>query len=75
MKLCECGHKKAVHNQKDGCMYQYAPGSHHDYQDTLGFCVCTEYYWVDLNCNCGKDVSQHDASQARACLHDFLVQS
>lgn len=47
MTLCECGHKKSVHNKIEGCMYQYGPKSQHDYQDSRGFCVCTEYYRIE----------------------------
>jgi len=48
MTLCECGHNKTQHNKKYGCTYQYDPKSTHDYQDSRGFCICTEFYRIDF---------------------------
>jgi len=47
MTLCECGHKKSVHNQTEGCMYQYSPKADTDYKDRNGYCICTEFYRIE----------------------------
>lgn len=48
MNRCECGHEEKNHNQKEGCLHRYPPGSQHDYQDGNGYCVCIEFYRVGL---------------------------
>ena len=44
---CECDHKKSEHTQKDGCMFRYPPGAEEEYQDNLGYCICTEFYRIE----------------------------
>lgn len=41
--VCSCGHLKEDHDKKSGCNYQFKQGQTTEYQDNLGYCVCTEF--------------------------------